>query len=103
MLLCHPTQIYESLFHFSMAVVLLLLLVSGRLRGHHLQLYLICYGVYRFLTEFIRPEPIWLLGLTFYQWAALVLAGAMVLQWAAEEAQKRREVVAAAAASFPGR
>lgn len=102
-LLCHPTQIYESLFHFSMAIVLLILLLSGRLRGHHLQLYLICYGVYRFLTEFIRPEPIWLLGLTFYQWAALALAVAMVLQWVMEEAQKRRVAVPATKASLPGR
>lgn len=88
-LVCHPTQIYESLFHFSMAIVLLILLLRGWLRGHHLQLYLICYGIYRFLTEWIRPEPSWLWGLSFYQWAALILAGAMVLQWVMEERKKR--------------
>lgn len=82
--LCHPTQLYESLFHGSMALLLLLLLRRGWLRGHHLQLYLICYGIYRFLTEFIRPEPIWLAGWTFYQWASLVLAGAMAVQWVLE-------------------
>jgi phosphatidylglycerol---prolipoprotein diacylglyceryl transferase len=81
----HPTQIYESLFHLAMAVVLLELLWHGWLRGHHLQLYLIAYGVYRFLTEFIRPEPKVLLGLTFYQWGAIVLVAAMVTQWVFEE------------------
>lgn len=86
---CHPTQIYESLFHFSMAIALLLLLSKGWLRGHHLQIYLICYGVYRFLTEWIRPEPNWVWGLTFYQWAALILVCAMVLQWITEVARLR--------------
>ena len=33
------------------------LLWRGLLRRHHLQVYLIAYGVYRFLTEFLRPEP----------------------------------------------
>lgn len=82
---CHPTQLYESLFHLGMAVVLLELLWRRRLRGHHLQLYLIAYGVYRFLTEFIRPELRDWLGLTFYQWGALVLIAAMAGQWIAEE------------------
>ncbi|MGH7174503.1 MAG: prolipoprotein diacylglyceryl transferase [Gemmataceae bacterium] len=80
-LLRHPTQAYESLFHLGMAVVLWFLLREGWFRGHHLQIYLIAYGVYRFLTEYIRPEPIALVGLTFYQWVSLVLSAAMVGQW----------------------
>ena len=80
---CHPTQIYESLFHFTMAVMLWQLMRRDLLVGQRLKLYLIAYGVYRFLTEYIRPEPEWWLGLTFYQWAAAALAVAvgMVLQW----------------------
>ena len=54
---CHPTQIYESLFHFTMAMVLLWLTIRGLLPHQRLKLYLIAYGVYRFLTEYIRPEP----------------------------------------------
>jgi phosphatidylglycerol:prolipoprotein diacylglycerol transferase len=77
----HPTQVYESLFHFAMALVLLDLLHRGALRRQRLKLYLIAYCVYRFLTEFIRDEPIWLTGLTFYQWAATVLAAALAVQW----------------------
>src|SRR6516165_2871932 len=53
---CHPTQIYESLFHFTMAVVLWQLMRHGLLVGQRLKFYLIAYGVYRFLTEYIRPE-----------------------------------------------
>jgi phosphatidylglycerol---prolipoprotein diacylglyceryl transferase len=78
---CHPTQIYESLFHFTMALVLWRLTVRDLLRTHRLQFYLFCYGFFRFLTEYVRPEPTWALGLTFYQWAALALAAGMALQW----------------------
>ncbi len=85
---CHPTQIYESLFHFTMAVVLWQLMRRGLLPGQRLKLYLISYGVYRFLTEYIRPEPAWWLGLTFYQWAAAALALGMVLQWLADRRMK---------------
>jgi phosphatidylglycerol:prolipoprotein diacylglycerol transferase len=81
---CHPTQVYESLFHLTMAGVLVLLLRRNVLRGHHLQIYLICYGVYRFVTEYIRPEPAGPLGLTFYQWVSVVLIVGMAAQWAVE-------------------
>jgi prolipoprotein diacylglyceryltransferase len=87
----HPTQAYESLFHLGMAFVLWLLLCEGRLRGHHLQIYLIAYGVYRFLTEYMRPEPVSLGGLTFYQWASLVLIAAMVVQWWVQQRPKQTD------------
>ncbi len=81
----HPTQAYESAFHLAMAAVLVMLLRLNVLRTHHLQLYLIAYGVYRFATEYIRPEPEVLLGLTFYQWVSVVLVVGLAAQWAAEE------------------
>jgi phosphatidylglycerol:prolipoprotein diacylglycerol transferase len=77
----HPTQIYESLFHLGTALILLLLLRTGILRFQHLKLYLICYGVYRFLTEYIRPEPQMWLGLTFYQWVSVALIVGLSVQW----------------------
>ena len=79
---CHPTQIYESLFHFTMALVLWQLMQRKLFVGQRLKIYLIAYSIYRFLTEFIRPEPAWWLGLTFYQWAAAALAAGMIVQWA---------------------
>jgi phosphatidylglycerol:prolipoprotein diacylglycerol transferase len=80
----HPTQIYESLFHLTMAGVLIALMRRDLLRTHRLQLYLIAYGVYRFLTEYIRPEPTGQLGFTFYQWASLALIAVMAAQWGFE-------------------
>jgi prolipoprotein diacylglyceryltransferase len=81
MLCCHPTQVYESLFHLIMAGVLWLLMRRDWLPRQRLKFYLIAYCCYRFVTEFIRPEPVWLGGLTFYQWAALALALALAVQW----------------------
>jgi prolipoprotein diacylglyceryltransferase len=77
----HPTQIYESLFHFSMAAVLLWLMCHHAFRYQLLKFYLIAYCGYRFLTEFIRPEPAIAMGLTFYQWVAVVFASMLVVQW----------------------
>jgi uncharacterized radical SAM superfamily Fe-S cluster-containing enzyme/prolipoprotein diacylglyceryltransferase len=70
----HPTQLYESLFHLSAALVLWQLQRRGLFRGQLVRLYLVAYLIYRFATEFIRPEPTIWLGLTGYQMAALVLA-----------------------------
>jgi phosphatidylglycerol:prolipoprotein diacylglycerol transferase len=39
--------------------------------GNLIKFYLVSYYAYRFLTEFIRPEPIVLFDLTFYQLVSL--------------------------------
>jgi phosphatidylglycerol:prolipoprotein diacylglycerol transferase len=77
----HPTQIYEAIFHASMAVVLFVLLRRGLFRGQLIKLYFISYFVYRFFTESLRPEPRLWLGLTGYQWAALALVPVFALLW----------------------
>jgi prolipoprotein diacylglyceryltransferase len=87
---CHPTQIYESIFHFTMAVVLWELMQRDWLPRQRLKLYLLAYGVYRFATEYVRPEPAWALGLTFYQWAALALAVGMAGHWWADRRPSAR-------------
>jgi prolipoprotein diacylglyceryltransferase len=81
---CHPTQLYEVLFHLTMALVLWQMMVRRVLPNQRLKVYLIAYGVYRFATEFIRPEPAWWLALTFYQWASLALVAGLAVQWAAD-------------------
>ena len=78
----HPTQIYETIFHATMAVVLALLQRRGMFRGQLIKLYILSYLMYRFATEFLRPEPILALGLTGYQWACLGLVPAFALLWA---------------------
>jgi phosphatidylglycerol---prolipoprotein diacylglyceryl transferase len=68
----HPTQIYESLFHAVMLLVLVKLNARNAFATHRLKLYLIAYCLFRFTLEFLRIEPIVWQGLTYYQ---LVVAG----------------------------
>jgi phosphatidylglycerol---prolipoprotein diacylglyceryl transferase len=77
----HPTQLYEFAFHLTAAVGLDWLRRHGRHRGQLIKLYILAYLVYRFATEFIRPEPVLGLGLTGYQWATLALMPVFVLLW----------------------
>ncbi len=77
----HPTQIYEFLFHATMAVVLYFFWRKQILPRQLSKLYILCYIVFRFLTEFIRPEARLWYGLTGYQWACFVLAGLFIWLW----------------------
>jgi phosphatidylglycerol:prolipoprotein diacylglycerol transferase len=87
----HPTQIYECVFHLGMACILGVILYEGVLVNQSLKLYLIAYCVYRFATEWIRPEPIGYLGLTFYQFVVLGFAVALTLQWMWDARPMRRQ------------
>jgi phosphatidylglycerol:prolipoprotein diacylglycerol transferase len=77
----HPTQLYESLFHFTMALILIQVIRHDKLCTHRLKFYLIAYGCYRFLTEYIRPEPEYACGLTYFQWVAIALVVGLLAQW----------------------
>lgn len=73
----HPTQIYEVVFHVVMGFVLWRLYRSNRFKGHLFAIFAVFYGLFRFLTEFIRDTQKAFWGLSAYQWFAigLLLAG----------------------------
>jgi phosphatidylglycerol:prolipoprotein diacylglycerol transferase len=82
----HPTFLYESVFNLANAAVLswvaLRLPTSSRLRhGDVLAIYLINYGVARFLIERIRTDSLYLGPLPAAYWLswALIAAGAGLL------------------------
>jgi phosphatidylglycerol---prolipoprotein diacylglyceryl transferase len=77
----HPTQLYEALFHLSLAVVLFSLQRRGLFRGQLMKLYILIYLGYRFATEWIRPEPEFVMGLTAYQVAIAFLIPVFVILW----------------------
>jgi phosphatidylglycerol:prolipoprotein diacylglycerol transferase len=77
----HPTQLYEFAFHLTMAGVLAALFRARLLQGQLIKLYILAYLAYRFVTEFIRPEPEFALGLTAYQWACVSFAPVFVGLW----------------------
>ena len=77
----HPTQLYETAFHFGMALLLYFFQRQGMFRGQLIKLYIIAYAGYRFCTEFIRPEEQIGFGLTGYQMACIVIALLFAFLW----------------------
>jgi phosphatidylglycerol:prolipoprotein diacylglycerol transferase len=87
----HPTQLYETAFHLTMAGVLYWLHKRGLFRRQLIKLYILSYLAYRFATEFIRPEARLAAGLTGYQWAALVLVPLFAWLWWRDARMMRRQ------------
>lgn len=77
----HPTQLYEAAFHGVAAMLLAWALSRGLWRGHLIKAYIIAYAVYRFGSEFLRPEARFVGNLTAYQWASVVLALGFIWLW----------------------
>jgi phosphatidylglycerol---prolipoprotein diacylglyceryl transferase len=77
----HPAAAYEMLFDFAMGAVLILLFRRKLLQGRLFALYLVAYGVFRFVSEFWRETLKAFTGLSAYQWmcVALVIAGCIAL------------------------
>lgn len=90
----HPTQIYEAIFHFTMAGVMILLRRRGIFKTHLVKFYFLSYFAYRFATEFIRPEPVVAVGLTFYQFSALAFAAIIAMLWFVEASREQPEMIA---------
>jgi phosphatidylglycerol:prolipoprotein diacylglycerol transferase len=86
----HPSQLYEfALEGVALFVILWLYSARSRPRGAVSALFLLGYGVFRFIAEFGREPDAFLgflaLGLSMGQWlsAPMVLAGALLLAWSA--------------------
>lgn len=77
----HPVPVYEMVFHWAMGFVLIALWRRQILFGRLFALYLSSYGVFRFLTEFIRETPKAYGDWSAYQIMSLMMiaAGAVAL------------------------
>lgn len=71
----HPTQIYEIIFQLTIGILFLVMLRRGWLFGRLFSLYLVLYGAFRFLTEFVRETPKFFGTFSGYQLLALVMIG----------------------------
>lgn len=69
----HPTQIYSSIALFLIFIFLSKQKYKKSFNGSLFLTYIIIYGIFRFLIEFIRVEPRILLGLTGAQITSIVL------------------------------
>jgi phosphatidylglycerol:prolipoprotein diacylglycerol transferase len=80
----HPAALYEAAFQLAMGVLLLALVRRGVLTGRLFALYLVAYGAFRFLSEFIRETPRVLDGYSVYQAFCILMivagTGALVLR-----------------------
>jgi phosphatidylglycerol---prolipoprotein diacylglyceryl transferase len=77
-----PASQVELLFQLIMFAVLWKLRNQARWEGRLFFLYLLCYGIFRFLHEFLRDTPELFGGLSGYQFlsVAMALAGAVMLR-----------------------
>src|SRR5437899_1781521 len=53
----HPAQVYEIIFQLAIGILFLVMVRRGWLFGRLFSLYLVAYGAFRFLTEFVRDTP----------------------------------------------
>ena len=51
----HPTQLYEAFFLFALFAVCSYLLLKKGFK-HNMSVYLVAYGIFRFLIEFVRDD-----------------------------------------------
>ena len=81
--LVHPTPIYEILVMVPVFILLYRLASKPQPPWRVFAWYLVLSGIERFLVEFLRRNPAWLLGLTGAQWFSLVsaVAGLGLLVW----------------------
>jgi len=89
----HPSQLYEALLEGVLLFCILFALSRKqppRPRGTFIGVFLTCYGIFRFLIEFVR-QPDAQLGYLFGGWLTmgqllsvpLVIAGIVIVVWAA--------------------
>ncbi len=69
-----PAPLVEGAFQVIMLAIILLLQRRGLLRDRLFFLYLTTYGVFRFVHEFMRDTPKLWLGLSGYQFIALMMS-----------------------------
>lgn len=88
----HPTQLYESAFLFVLFAVCILLYLKKGFK-HNLSLYLLAYGVFRFLNEFLRGDDrgAYILGMPPSQfWSIVMVVASVAVYFLLEYAYKVR-------------
>jgi phosphatidylglycerol:prolipoprotein diacylglycerol transferase len=79
----YPAQLFEIIFQLAIGVMFIVMVRRGILFGRLFSLYLIAYGGFRFLTEYLRETPKLFGGLSGYQMlslAMIVLGAAFLLK-----------------------
>lgn len=69
----HPTALYEMAFQLLAGLGAVILVRGNRLQGRVFSVYLIAYGAFRFLVEFVRETPKTFGAWSAYQWLSLAM------------------------------
>lgn len=79
----HPTQIYEIIVLFSIAVIITIALKLGKLfkPGEVFRFFILIYFIWRFSIDFIKPHPWIILHTSVIQWACLVMIPITLFSW----------------------
>ena len=88
----HPAPIYEMIGCFAIFAYLWRRFRADHHPGDLLGRYLVLSGILRFVIEFIRRNPAWLVGLTTAQWFSI--GSAAIGVWLVVSAQRRAEQAA---------
>ncbi len=70
-----PTQMLEVIFQLTVGIAFLGMVKRGMLFGRLFSLYLMAYGGFRFVTEFVRETPKSFGGISGYQILSIVMIG----------------------------
>ncbi|MBP9837971.1 MAG: prolipoprotein diacylglyceryl transferase [Proteobacteria bacterium] len=68
-----PSPILEIIFHGLFFFLISYWTKQNLLQGMRLRIYLICYGIFRFFSEFMRPHENILFNLNIFQLLSLIL------------------------------
>lgn len=74
----HPTQLYEIIFLLALALVLYRYNQRPRREGASFRVFLAAYLTWRFLIDFIKPQPL-VHGLNLIQWACAAGLAALAI------------------------
>jgi phosphatidylglycerol:prolipoprotein diacylglycerol transferase len=69
----YPTQLIEIIFQLAIGILFVVMVKRKLLFGRLFSVYLIAYGTFRFLTEFIRDTPKFFWAFSGYQLISLVM------------------------------
>jgi len=69
----YPAQMFEIIFQLSIGIMFVVMVKRRLLFGRLFAFYLVAYGLFRFLTEFIRETPKFFGGVSGYQILSLVM------------------------------
>ncbi len=89
----HPTQLYEAAFLFIMFAICFYLLMKKDFK-HNLSLYLVSYGIFRFLIEYLRGDHRgeFVVGISPSQfWGIFMVVAGVALFFALEYLEKRKK------------